>query len=521
MLACTPASAHDGDPWYEDMEHHWAEEYVTVLWQEEVTDGYVGERSVWRRGKRRWVQYSEFRPDDPITKGQYAMMMAKVFRLLPMEQERATFVDVPRDYTEYEGKRAFGYIEAVNQARILVGNRQNRFFPGSLITRGSAVKSLICSLQLEPFATGMSVREIRLILSGFRDEDEIDHELRPYIALAVKLKIIEGYPDRTLGMDREIKRSEAAAILYRSCLVRADASPNPFSPDDDGIDDTTAFRIAPLKNRSAKRWQLVITNYHGDEIRKFRSPREPEGVGDEVTLVWDGKDRADSRLRPGTYYYRASVWDADLQEFSSALMPIVLEEKRLWGSIRPSTVEPGETMTIEAHTIGGAETVEASVQGISISLDVLNSAGGSSDWQKNFQIPYSTEPGLYRANLVATYPDGATRELELTYEVIVDFELSGEVSPNPAPAGHPITVTARTSKPVDRVSVSLPWNTHIPLSYTDQENWSCNTRIPGETRPGQYNIRIEAWKARVTRQLELRLDVIEDPTGGLRFVLTD
>ena len=521
LLISAPASADDSDPWYEDANGHWSEQYLAVLWEEGVTDGYVGERRIWTGRRWRTESYSLFNPDDPVGRAQYAMMLAKVFRLQPIEDGRLSFADVPADYSEYNGKRAAGYVEAVHRSQLLSLGEGNLFHPTDFITREDAVESLIQSLQLTRFADAMSSSEISQILSGFQDSGDIRGERRPEVALAVKLKIIEGYPDRTLRMRRDMKRSEAATILYRSCLVRADASPNPFSPDGDGIEDVTSFTVIPLKNRSVKRWELLITNFHGDVLRRMGPLSGTGEMREPVMRVWEGRNNADIRLPKGTYYYRARVWDSHSQEFDSVTKPIILEDKRLTGSIRPSKVEPGDLITIEAHTTGRAERVEAATLGTTVSLVRLGSASDAANWESECKVPATAQLGTHNAILTAFYPDGATRQIELEYEVTSEFELSAEVFPNPAYPGQAVNITAHTSKPVDRVHAVLPWNATIGLTSADREYWASTTRVPKEMAEGEYDIRVEAWRNRSVRVVNLRLHVLEDPTRKLKFVLTD
>ena len=130
-----PKYLHARDPWYSDMPGHWSERYVRVLWSEDVADGYVVTRWFRRDSERYQKTTSTFKPDEGATRAHHALLVAKVFRLLPFDNPVPTFKDVPRNYLAYRGKPGYGYVEAAHAAGFLFSGDNCLFRPDSGVIR--------------------------------------------------------------------------------------------------------------------------------------------------------------------------------------------------------------------------------------------------------------------------------------------------------------------------------------------------------------------------------------------------
>ncbi|MCR4397400.1 MAG: S-layer homology domain-containing protein, partial [Firmicutes bacterium] len=122
-----------GDRWYDDMAGHWSSRYVRVLWEEEVTDGECRVTGHEDHPHKRYL----YHPSAVSSRSQYAMLLAKVFRLAPVNDDHPLFSDVPTNYSIYD-KPAFGYIQAAAREGIILGYPDGRFEPGSGLTREQA-----------------------------------------------------------------------------------------------------------------------------------------------------------------------------------------------------------------------------------------------------------------------------------------------------------------------------------------------------------------------------------------------
>ncbi|MGE5485134.1 MAG: S-layer homology domain-containing protein [Ignavibacteriales bacterium] len=504
----------ESDPWYEDIgKREWFYTYVRTLWEEGVTDGDI--RTVRRDGHNHRKCY--FYPSEDCTRAQYAMMLAKAFRLQPLDQEPPVFRDVRSDYSFFD-KPAFGYIQASARRGMILGYPDGTFRPGSPATREQAFAVLVRALGLQPYAENLSDDDARRILKQYRDRRSISPSLTREIATATRFRIVEGYPDGSLKPTSEMNRAEAATVVYRSCMVRADARPPDFSPDGDGLDDFTTFDIFTLRNRNAVSWNLFITDYGGAILKTMR----PSGVREAPPpgVVWDGTSNKGSRLPDGTYYYRAQVSDRQDQVFWSVMKPVVISSKSLRGTASPPVVQPGEEVSVTAYATGGPEAVY--VAGPWSGSAPMN--GGPSTWRYSLIVPSSALDGDYEIALRAVYR-GAERKATARFRVEQIIRLDGALEPNPCRAGQSVSIRATTSSNVVRVEATCArlGMSHLSLAGPSQGGvWSNSFPVPPATQPGRYIVTLEGSSLTKSVSLDLDLDVVvnEDALDSVTFTLT-
>ncbi|MBX6377098.1 MAG: S-layer homology domain-containing protein, partial [Clostridia bacterium] len=288
-------TARARDPWYVDVSTaYWAYDDIRILWEEEVSDGWLEQRLV--GGRLRLV--SVFRPDQVAARAEYGMMMVKAFRLAPRDVSPPSYADVPADLLLYDRILAQPWLEAGLAAGMLDPPPVLRPLDG--LRRDAATAALVRALGLTPFSQRLSAAEVASLLGRFPDGADTDPALAGLVALAVHLRILEGYPDGTLQPGRLLSRAEAATILARAALFGLKAAPNPASPDGDGIGDTITFSVRALRNRNASRWGAYVGDLSG-YVRKALA----DGLAGAPppTVVWDGRDDTGARLPPGVYYY--------------------------------------------------------------------------------------------------------------------------------------------------------------------------------------------------------------------------
>ncbi|NPV70769.1 MAG: hypothetical protein HPY55_09015 [Firmicutes bacterium] len=503
----------EGDPWYTDVAGHWAQEYVRTLWEEDVTDGKI--EVVRRDGRRR--RESRYYPSLGCTRGQYSMMLAKAFRLSPDTQGPPAFADVPEGYSIFD-KPAFCYVQAAARAGIIVGYPDGCFVPEVTITREQAFVILVRALGLESYARQLSDDEVWRLLRRFRDRNSVSGGFVKELAVAVKLKIVEGYPDGTLRPRQNVTRAEAATVVYRSCMVTASVNPIKFSPDGDGVNDTTEFHLATLRNRNAIAWNLFVTDYSGQLLRTMNHLLDPGPP--PASLSWDG--RADDRrvLPDGTYYYRARVEDRNRTVFWSVLKPVTLQSRGLWGHVSPPVVEPGDEAVVTAYAQGDPSAVLyaspwSQYQGLGRDGDF---------WRRPFRIPANTPDGEYGLHLRAVYDD--TRRDTTTSVMVRQYvSVSGFLSPNPCRAGSTVTVTAYAPPCVIAVTASCDGLGAAGLSLRrvpgKDGEWTGEFHVPGDSPSGRYGVALTGRSLTKSAETTLYLTVDEPPLQTVGFVLVD
>jgi len=515
-----PCRAVAKDPWYEDVSSRfWAYRDIRVMWEEECTDGWAFTRWRWTPWGNWEETVARFYPNDPITRAQYAMVMAKTLRLHPQDDRQPTFTDVPRDLTLYGDKPGYGYIEALAAQGWIVGSGDGRFRPHDFIERQHAVAVLVRALGLSSFAQ-LIAPEAGRCLDRFPDGYQVDPMLAPQMALAIRLGIIIGHDDGCLRPRDNLWRCQAVAILARSALIDATANPPRLSPDGDGVEDTTSFTFRTLKNRSTRSWSLAIGNVEGEWYRSFY----PEGHPGEPppSLVWDGRDDRERSLPDGIYFYRAWITDCRGERFRSALKPLTLERRRLWGNLYPSEVNPGQNLTVQASTTGGAQRVVAHSDGVTFELTPSSPPlpTGSNTWSAALTAPGHAEEGTRQVRLVASFP-GTTRTLNIYYYLRDSITLTGTLDPNPARAGGPIRIAAFTSTNASSVKAELPWGERLTLQPSQPGRWQGSFRTRPDTPEGTYTVMLEAQAGTRSKRHPLQLVIEGSTLQDLAIILSD
>ncbi|MCL5039837.1 MAG: S-layer homology domain-containing protein [Firmicutes bacterium] len=420
LLVLFPAIGCASEAFYPDVAGHWAENFIRVLWEEEVTEGFPVYLWSYVNGYWDWVRRYNFRPDNSSTRAEFVIMMTKAFRLAPMHEAGPTFRDVPRDLLAYEHKQAYPFIEAAAAEGLVHGDGNGYFHPSQVVTREQAFSLLLRALGLGGHAAGLSDDETEQYLGRFWDRYSVDPSLQKELALAIKLKIVDGYPDGTIRPKSGLTHAEAAAILYRSALFVVNANPEVFSPDDDGYQDRTVFTFRALKNRNLSGWNLYITDYSGGWVKVLNDMSPWSGWVETLPsfLEWNGRNDSGILLLPGTYYYYGWIRDRNGQVFYSVRKPLQIREYRLWASLSPSSVSPGGNLHLQAITSGRASRVKAYLSGdLERSLvprgpttDEVNS------WETTLQIPEDWGEGEKTAVLEANFGE-VTRRVRLPFQV--------------------------------------------------------------------------------------------------------
>ncbi|MBI4531724.1 MAG: gliding motility-associated C-terminal domain-containing protein [Candidatus Latescibacteria bacterium] len=107
----------------------------------------------------------------------------------------------------------------------------------------------------------------------------------------------------------------AEEVVDRSTLT---ISPNPFSPNGDGINDVVniAYNIAKLNTE--RDVEMLITDLSGRSVVRFHRMRQ----SGTYVEVWDGRDTSGKVVPPGIYLYRFHV-DADVPVVITGTIAVV------------------------------------------------------------------------------------------------------------------------------------------------------------------------------------------------------
>lgn len=173
---------------FPDAVNHWSEKAITNLAQKGVISGYPD---------------GTVRPDEIITRGQFASMLAKSLGVgITMAEEPRPFNDIYYHWSERSIKTL------VESGIIAKADYDGSIKPDKAITRIEIIRMMVR-------ASGKSNEANRIIgNTGFKDDADISSADKGYVIIAKQNNIIAGYPDNTLRPKGEATRAEAFQLIY-------------------------------------------------------------------------------------------------------------------------------------------------------------------------------------------------------------------------------------------------------------------------------------------------------------------
>ena len=165
---------------FKDVDNSWAKEYISWCSDRGIINGYTD---------------ATFRPDNKITKAEFASMLAKSIKKEAPIVVDIKFEDVkPNDWFYAPVKKLLAFD---------IVDNEKKFYPNQLITRDLAVKWLASTIALNANVS---------LLNAFKDANKVIN--KDAFAKLVELKIVGGYTDNTLRPQNIITRAEAAKLFY-------------------------------------------------------------------------------------------------------------------------------------------------------------------------------------------------------------------------------------------------------------------------------------------------------------------
>jgi len=90
---------------------------------------------------------------------------------------------------------------------------------------------------------------------------------------------------------------EVSGAVGLSTNLRITASPLPFSPDGDGVNDSLQLKLESPPNRTVSSWAVQITDPMGNDFITWKGSGEPQRF-----ITWDGKARNGELVQAGMDY---------------------------------------------------------------------------------------------------------------------------------------------------------------------------------------------------------------------------
>lgn len=166
---------------------HWASQFIVSLAERDIIAGFPD---------------GTFRPDEPVTRAQYAAMVRKAFNRTSVRSS-TTFVDVPANYW------AATAIDTAYRMGFLSGYPNNVFEPNQNIPRAQVLVSLANGLNYQ--ATTVASADI------YSDSRSIPSYATASIAAATERQLVVNYPNvQILRPNQTATRADVAAFIYQA-----------------------------------------------------------------------------------------------------------------------------------------------------------------------------------------------------------------------------------------------------------------------------------------------------------------
>lgn len=148
-----------------------------------------------------------FRPNEPVTRAQFAAIILKAFPNAPRVNNPINFSDVPSNYWGFQA------IQNAYATGFLAGFPGGTFRPNDNIPRAQALVSLANGLKYT------STQPADTVLQVFTDASTIPGYARTSIAAATERRIVVNFPDvQRLSPNEVATRADVAAFIYQSLV---------------------------------------------------------------------------------------------------------------------------------------------------------------------------------------------------------------------------------------------------------------------------------------------------------------
>lgn len=196
------ATGGTGNSVFPDVQGHWAQAYIEALAKRNIITGFPG---------------GTFKPNDPVTRVQYAAILNKAFAP-PPKQSAIAFRDISSNFWGFQP------IQSVVTGGFMRGYEDSTFRPDQRIPRVQVLVALSTGLTF-PIPADYSS------LSLFQDSSAIPAYARNAVAAATTRRIVVNYPlVGQLNPNREATRGEVAALVYQALVSagKAEAIASPY-----------------------------------------------------------------------------------------------------------------------------------------------------------------------------------------------------------------------------------------------------------------------------------------------------
>lgn len=185
----TAMAESDSGDYHDVSPMHWAYNAIKEISDKGIISGYPDRT---------------FKPDNYVTRSEFAKMMVLALDLAIIKPVDPTFCDVQEESWDY------GYVEATRQYLNSYKLEGKNYFKGSeRATREDVAAAIVKAMHIENQKVG------GIVADTFKDIDGMDPEMKNYVLIAYRNGMINGYDDGTFRPKEKLTRAEAVSLLYR------------------------------------------------------------------------------------------------------------------------------------------------------------------------------------------------------------------------------------------------------------------------------------------------------------------
>ncbi|MBO9999807.1 MAG: family 10 glycosylhydrolase [Cyanobacteria bacterium SID2] len=175
---------------FSDLERNWAKPFIEALAERGIVRGFPD---------------GTFRPEQPMTRAQFAALLRQAFDV-PNRWDYIPFTDVPSNHWARDAVRkayAMGF---------LAGYPGNRFRPNQQIPKVQILVSLVSGLRISGDKPRLS--------DYYRDADAVPNYAIDRAAIATEAGLVANYPDiHLLTPNKPATRAEVAVLVYQALVA--------------------------------------------------------------------------------------------------------------------------------------------------------------------------------------------------------------------------------------------------------------------------------------------------------------
>ncbi|TVX89463.1 Ig-like domain-containing protein [Paenibacillus agilis] len=178
---------------FSDTAGHWAAGDINALAGRFIADAATGD---------------QFQPDRNVTRGEFAVMIARGLGLKGDSNQVSRFKDVSMGNTDAP------YIGAAVKAGIILGYEDRTFKPNDPITREHMSMMMIRAMKTAGYTQQLS-KSVDSYFTRFSDRGQFASKSKATVAQALEAGIIQGMSQNTFGVRTKATRAQATSMIRR------------------------------------------------------------------------------------------------------------------------------------------------------------------------------------------------------------------------------------------------------------------------------------------------------------------